>query len=285
MNGKAIFERLAAWGDAFNPEVIGGTQALYAPLVARPAEANVTRDIAYGPDERHRLDVFAPGGGPAPVLMFVHGGGFIMGDKGGPDAPFHNNIGAWAIKNGFVGVTLTYRLAPKANWPAGGEDVAAAVAWVADNIAAHGGDPSRIFVMGQSAGATHVADLVANAGVAAGRFAGALMISGIYDLAIADHSDMHRAYYGSDETRWAACSTLDRLAGADIPCFYSVSEWDPLQFQRQAAALVNARVAAKGAWPEMHWLPGHNHLSSVSQMGSAHDTLGPLVRAFILRHG
>ena len=59
---------------------------------------------------------------------------------------------------------------------------------------------------------THVADLVANTGVAAGLFSGALMISGIYDLGIADRTDMHRAYYGADEGRWGDCSTIQRLA-------------------------------------------------------------------------
>lgn len=288
MERKSILERLAEWGSAFTPDMIAGTQALYAPLVRQPQEENVVRDIAYGEHERHRLDVFrtvSSGGRSAPVLLFVHGGGFVMGDKGGAGAPFYNNVGNWAAENGLVGVTMTYRLAPAANWPSGREDLAGAVNWIADNVAQHGGDPKRIFVMGQSAGATHVADFVAEPGSARGKFAGALMMSGVYDLSLADRSDMHRAYYGADETRWADCSTVGKLAATDTPCLFSISEYDPPMFQQQAAALVNARVAAKAHWPEMHWLAGHNHLSSVTQMGCDHDTLGPLLLDFIDRHG
>ena len=57
----------------------------------------------------------------------------------------------WVIKNGFVGVNTTYRLAPHFPLPAGPEDMAAAVRWVTDNIASRGGDPVRIYLMGHSA--------------------------------------------------------------------------------------------------------------------------------------
>ncbi len=41
------------------------------------------------------------------MVVFVHGGGFVQGDKGAADAPFYNNFGAWAVRAGFVGVTMT----------------------------------------------------------------------------------------------------------------------------------------------------------------------------------
>lgn len=283
MDRKSLFERIAAYGSAFTPDMIGGTQALYAPLVGRPDEERVIRDQVYGPDERHKLDIFRPADGKekAPVLLFVHGGGFVMGDKGGPGAPFYNNVGHWAAEQGFIGATMTYRLAPAHGWPSGREDIAAAVDWLARNVA----DAGRIFVMGQSAGATHVADFVAEPGAAKGKFAGGLMISGIYDVEAADRNDMHDAYYGKDYSRYAERSTIGKLAATDTPCLYAITEFDPPMFQQQASALVAARVATKQHWPEMHWLSGHNHLSSVVQMGSDHDTLGPLVADFIARHG
>ena len=97
----------------------------------------------------------------APVLVFVHGGGFVMGDKGAPDAPFYNNVGLWAARSGCIGVTMTYRLAPAAPWPAGSEDVGAAVQFLHEAVERWGGDPKSIFLMGQSAGAVHVAGYVA----------------------------------------------------------------------------------------------------------------------------
>ena len=61
-----------------------------------------------------------------------------------------------------VGVTMTYRLAPQHQWPAGAQDVGQAVAWVAQNIGEYGGDPSRVVLAGHSAGATHVAGYLAS---------------------------------------------------------------------------------------------------------------------------
>jgi acetyl esterase/lipase len=279
MDRAAIFERLAAWGAAFTPDMMAGTQQLYAPLVQRPDEARVDRDLSYGDHERHRLDIFRPdrSDGGAPVLLFVHGGGFVMGDKGAAGAPFHNNIGAWASGLGLVGATMTYRLAPGHVWPSGGEDVARAAAWLRANVAQHGGDLGRIFIMGQSAGATHVADAVA----AGAEVAGAIMISGIYCPQRAERNDFQRAYYGADQAKWGDCSALEGLSATDLPCFYGVAEYDPPDFQRQAAWLVEDHVAERERWPAMHWLKGHNHISSVSQIGSEHDTLGPLIHQFI----
>ena len=119
------------------------------------------------------------------MLIFVHGGAFIAGNKRTPGSPFYDNIMLWAVKNGFVGVNTTYRLAPQSPWPAGAEDLAAVVQWVTDNIAARGGDPARVYLMGHSAGAVHVASYVSHPEfhkVKGGGLAGAIMVSGIYDL-------------------------------------------------------------------------------------------------------
>jgi acetyl esterase/lipase len=108
------------------------TAAIYAPLQEKePYQGvKVERDVRYGPATRNLLDVFAPAaaGAKPPVLIFVHGGAFIGGNKRtAPDSPFYDNIMLWAVKNGFVGVNMTYRLAPQSPWPAGTEDVASVV--------------------------------------------------------------------------------------------------------------------------------------------------------------
>src|SRR5690606_14680846 len=113
-----------------------------------------------------------------PVIVFIHGGGFMMGSKGEPEAAFYSNIGAWAASRGMIGVTMNYRLAPAHPWPSGADDVARAADWLAANVAAHGGDPGRIVLVGQSAGATHVAGVLAEPDLAQGNIAGAVMLSG-----------------------------------------------------------------------------------------------------------
>jgi triacylglycerol lipase len=173
---------------------------------------------------------------------------------------------------------MTYRLAPAHGWPAGRDDVLAAVRWLAANVAQFGGSPRGIFIMGQSAGAVHVADAVAAAGTA---IRGALMISGIYDVQRASQDAFQQAYYGADPARLAAASSLEGLVVSGIPSLFAVCEYDPPDFQRQAQWLVERWVRQHGHWPAMHWLRGHNHLSSVTQIGSEFDTLGPRIREFI----
>lgn len=286
----AIRAFLRDLGAQISPQMIQSTQRFFAERFAGiDPGVSISRDHAYGPHERHRLDVFAPAaagrrGADRPVLVFVHGGGFVMGDKRMPDLPFYDNIGNFAASSGYVGVTMTYRLAPAHPWPAGSEDVAGVVRWVKENVAGHGGDPERIFLLGQSAGAAHVAGYVAHprfhpqAGVG---IAGALLLSGIYDIAAAEPNPFQHAYYGETRANWPQCSTLAGLIAATVPLFFSVSEFDGVDFQKQAALVVSASSAAHGRFPEVHWLAGHNHLSPVLAIGTPADTLGPLVRNFV----
>ena len=289
---------IRALGTELSPQLMQATKGYLAERFAGIDPAVViTRDHAYGPHERHRLDIFNTAAcRKAPVLVFVHGGGFVMGDKRAPDAPFYDNIGAFAAQQGWVGVTLNYRLAPAHPWPAGSEDIAAAVRWLGGNIAAHGGDPGRIFVMGQSAGAVHVAGYVADPRLHGARepggspdqgsghrsgLAGALMISGIYDVARADANQFHLAYYGADHAAWPGCSTLDGLAASKLPLFFSVSEFDGADFQNQAALLVARWQQAGKGFPPLYRLAGHNHLSPAQSIGTPLGTLEPLIRDFV----
>jgi len=138
------------------------TGALYVPLQQKEPypDVKIERDVKYGAADRNLLDIFMPEtASPArPVLIYVHGGGFVAGNKRTPGSPFNDHVMLWAVKNGFVGVNMTYRLAPQATWPAGSEDLAAAIQWVSDKIGERGADPARIYMMGHSAGAIHVAN-------------------------------------------------------------------------------------------------------------------------------
>jgi triacylglycerol lipase len=113
------------------------------------------------------------------VLIFVHGGAYIAGNKRTGASPFYDNILLAAVQNGFVGVNMTYRLAPAHPYPAATEDVAKAVQWVLANIAANGGDPARVYIVAHSAGATHAANYIAHAKGTG--LKGAILISGVFD--------------------------------------------------------------------------------------------------------
>jgi triacylglycerol lipase len=283
-----LHDHIRALGTAFSAAQVQASMALFGPLQPAVDEAMVRRDLSYGPDPRHRLDLFGGGGTDAkqPVLVFLHGGGFVGGDKGAPGAPFYNNVGAWAAAQGWLGVTATYRLAPAHPWPAGAQDVARLVTWLKLAAARHGGDPGRIVLMGQSAGAAHVATYVGGRGfaeTAAASIAGAIMLSGLYDVPSAARNPYQDAYFGTDPARFAAQSSIEGLTTTSVPCLFTIAENDPADFQRQAALLVAHRVAAKGKWPDFHWLEGHNHISPVHQIHSSVDELGPVLARFVAR--
>jgi triacylglycerol lipase len=262
------------------------TAALYAPMQAKEPYSGVRieRDLKYGPAERNLLDVFMPetNSGTRPVLIYVHGGGFVAGDRRSPPgAPFYDNIMLWAVKNGFVGVNMTYRLAPASPWPAGAEDVGAAVQWVADNIAARGGDSARIFLMGHSAGAAHVAGYVShpefykakNAGLK-----GAIMLSGIY---WPEGGAAEIAYYGPDTSLYAERSAIKGLVTTNIPLMFAAAELD-LSFFHQQLGLMKGFIceSAKGC-PRSVLLPQHSHMSEVYAINTEDTRLTDQILEFV----
>jgi acetyl esterase/lipase len=126
--------------------------ALAFLLVASVAPAqNLKKDVPYAnpPAERQVLDIYAPDGAKnLPVVFWIHGGGWQQGDKS--DVQIKPKI---FTERGYVFVSTNYRLWPKVEMGVLISDVAKSLGWVYRNIAAHGGDPQRIFVMGHSAGA------------------------------------------------------------------------------------------------------------------------------------
>ena len=277
--------RIEAFGRDLTPAMLGGTQQLFgAANKGLDPATNVSRDHAYGPHDRNRLDLFARNGlSGAPILVFVHGGGFVMGDKHTEGSPFYSNIGDFAARHGMLGVTMTYRLAPESKFPSGPDDLVAAVDWLRENAAAHGGDPAKIVLMGQSAGATHVAGYLAHRRDHAAGIVGAVMMSGIFDTTTCHPNDFAKAYYGPDVAGWGVASCMAGLLASPVPMQFSVSEFDPADFQLQAAQVVGDWVRAKGAYPEMHYLAGHNHLSPALSIGSNEREAEAMVAGFVQR--
>ena len=121
---------------------------LFACVSAAYAQ-QVARDIPYAKaHERQVLDVYAPAGAKnLPVVFWIHGGGWQAGDKSmvalKPKA---------FTEAGFVFVSINHRLLPSVEMGAITRDVGSALGWVHKNIAAHGGDPARLLVMGHSSG-------------------------------------------------------------------------------------------------------------------------------------
>ncbi|MEZ5356638.1 MAG: alpha/beta hydrolase [Bryobacteraceae bacterium] len=162
--------------------------AMFSAVLAAPQNTGRTqREIAYAEprNERQLLDVYSPAtGAQLPVVVWVHGGGWMRGSKDG-------EVGKAAAfnKKGFVFVAINYRFVPHVTMEDIVRDVAASVGWVHANIARHGGDPGRIFLMGHSAGAQLAALLCTDSryvearGVPRGSIRGCVPVDGdTYDV-------------------------------------------------------------------------------------------------------
>lgn len=159
-----------------------GTLALVLTACAPPAPARVlvprelgagtvpaARDLSYGPDEAHLLDVYRTDSTTRRgTIVFVHGGGWTSGDKDGITSGMFG-IFLSQLQRGFDLVSVDYRLAPEHPYPAARDDVALAVSWLQDNGADLGIDTSRIVLAGHSAGGT-LASMVATTPGAATEF-------------------------------------------------------------------------------------------------------------------
>ena len=113
---------------------------------------DIKEDVPYHPDgePHHLLDIYRPEKASArlPVLMYIHGGGFSICSK-----DTHRPVGLAYADRGYLVFNVNYRLSPKHRFPAALEDVSSAYQWIVENAEQYGGDPDRIVIAGESAGA------------------------------------------------------------------------------------------------------------------------------------
>ncbi|WEK02288.1 MAG: alpha/beta hydrolase [Candidatus Sphingomonas phytovorans] len=268
--------------------------SLYAPLhETEPYQGvSVRRDLAYGPDQRHRADLFVePGAGNRPVLLFVHGGGYIAGDRRvRAGSSFYDNVGLWGARHGFLSVTMSYRLAPGAPWPSAQEDIAAALAWLDANAAAFGGDPRTVVLMGHSAGATHAACFLGQSACwpdrmpvrAAILLSTTLQATADEDIAPGDAQfiEHERAYFGHDQSSYPARGALPGMIECGIPTLLVSPEFDPPFFKRHYDHLARLLPADRSIY-QANSLAGHNHMSQIFCLNTRDTRLGDAILAFV----
>jgi triacylglycerol lipase len=280
-----IIPQIEALGRVVDPP---NTAKIYAPLQEKEPYAGikVRRDVSYDEHARNVVDIFAADNGAAgrPVLMFVHGGGFVRGSKHEPGSAFYDNVMVFAARNGMVGVNVEYRLAPEFTWPSGLKDLAAAVAFVHDNIASYGGDPNRVFLMGHSAGASHVAGYVSHPEFFSPKgsgLAGAIFSSGSYDLKNEEPGDSQVAYYGADASRYQERPPLPGLVKSSIPFMMSSAELDPPPIAAQFATLKEAMCKSARGCVRSVVLAHHSHMSESYSINTADRQLSDQILEFI----
>jgi triacylglycerol lipase len=270
-------------------------QSMYKPLLKnqRRDGVEVSCDISYGNDPRHRLDIYTPRNGiaaPHSVMIFIPGGGFIRGDKADRE-----NIGQRFAREGIAVVVANYRLAPAHVWPAGAEDATRVYQWVRDNAARLGFDSAKIFLAGESAGAAHIATatLIRRFHPPQGfDVAGTILISGPYNPAleqlareqfgVATPDPRNEAYFGSDFARYRQMSTVALIdAAPTAPLLITFAELDLLQMQVQAAELFAKLVTDHRAKPQLRVIRGHNHLTQVYSVNTGDESLSAPMFEFL----
>jgi acetyl esterase/lipase len=259
-----------------NPIYVRGNAAIAIPSADTPPGVEFHSDISYtGGDSadaaKHKLDLFLPQGRTNfPVMMFVHGGSWRTGDRS-----LYRALGNYFARAG-IGVAIpSYRLMPNHPHPAQIEDVAAAFAWVHDNIGRYGGDTQRLYLSGHSAGG-HLVSLLAldpawlnKFGIPLSAIHGVVTMSGVYDVrSMAEYLDT------GDK---AQASPLTFVRESAPPFLISYCQWDYLGLPRQAADF-GAALKKSFVDTRVIYIPGETH---VSEIVSAVKDDAPLARAIL----
>jgi acetyl esterase/lipase len=270
------------------------TLALAAVLLpaAAVAQGRVVADVDYVttaeyPDKKDRLDIYIPDqANRAPVIVSFYGGGLRAGDKSG-----HVKVGERFAAAGHVTVVANYRLSPGVTHPAHVQDAAAAVAWVKKNIAAHGGDPDRVFVIGHSAGAYLAALLatdpryLAAHGLSPADVRGYVPVSAFFYVdrpGVAP--DRPKDTWGIDANVWKAASPGVYVAAGAPPMLLLYADGDDGWRRNQQTEFANALRAKGNRDVEVRMIAGRTHNSIWGEMmNSAADDTTRAILQFVAR--
>ena len=240
--------------------------------------------LSYGDaGKRNLLDIYqpaAPREGGFPVLLQVHGGGWMIGEKEQQAKPLMYHM----AQRGWICVAINYRLSPKAAFPAHIIDVKKSIAWIRENIAEYGGDPNFIAITGGSAGGhlSALAALTPNRSDWQPGFEGAdttlqaaVPFYGVYDFldrhAIRPAMSMdevlgkHVMQCSKDSQRelWDQASPIAQVQDAAPPFFVVHGTHDSLVWVEEARAFVAALQEASSQPVAYAELPGAQHAFEV----------------------
>ena len=256
---------------------------LFDAAMSPRAAQRIARDVAFGGEARQRLDIYAPrqGGTGRPVLVFFYGGNWDSGER--QDYGF---VGRAFAALGYVTVLPDYRHTRERPYPAFMQDAGAALAWVGENIAAHGGDPSRIAVAGHSAGAYIAVTLALDPRWGASEaIRAAIGLAGPYDFLPFDSAVTRRTFGHAEDL--PATQPINHVRADAPPLPLITGDADSTVRPRHSEALA-ARVQAAGGAADLILYPGAGHTGPLKALARPFRRHAPVladIAAFLGRLG
>ena len=228
----------------------------------------VIHGLSYGAGPRGGLDVYRPEhAGPAPVVVFIYGGSWQMGNRG-----MYAFVGKALSARGFLVVIPDYRVYPAVRYPDFLRDNAQAVRWARDNAARFGGDPKRLFLMGHSAGAYNVAMLTLDrrwlneVGLTPRRdIRAAVGLAGPYDF-LPLHDETLKIIFGPAQQRPQTQPIA--YADGDAPPMLLAAGLKDKTVDPANATRLGDRIRSHGGEAEVRLYPGVTHTSIIGAIAS-----------------
>jgi acetyl esterase/lipase len=252
-------------------------------------KVEVKSDIAYyqgnGADKiKHKLDLYLPKGKTKfPVVVFVHGGAWIFGDK--RFFGVHEAVGEMFARHGIGAAVISYRLSPWVKHPEHVKDVARAFAWVRQNIKKHGGRPDQMFLCGHSAGG-HLVSLLATdesylkaEGLALKHIKGVMPISGVY--AIPDN--FFNETFGTDPKVRKQAGPINQVRAGCPPFLIIYASKDYPWCDTLSKTFCKA-LKAKKVPAETLEIKKRNHISILTQIKHEGDPCAKALVDFVAKH-
>lgn len=262
-----------------NPIYVRKAPGLTLPTVELSPDVEVRKDIDYTEGDpadapKHKLDLYLPKDKKDfPVMVFIHGGSWRSGDRSNYPA-----LGYRFAKSGIGVAVPSYRLMPKNPHPAQIDDVAAAFAWVYKNIGQLGGDTSRIYLAGHSAGGHLVALLALDReylkkfDIPPSAIRGVAALSGVYDVSSLG------GFKPGEGNRDA--SPIHYVHKNAPPFLITYCQWDYPALPRQARDFAAALRKEFDA-VQLVYVPGENHITEIMDIVKDDDLSARAILDFI----
>jgi len=259
---------------------LAGCSPLAALNAFVPSDDYTLSTATYGDDPRQQLDIFRPlpAMGPAPVVVFFYGGSWREGDRA--DYRF---VGEALASRGVVAVVADYRLYPQVRYPQFVRDSASAVAWTLREIGRYGGDPTRVYVMGHSAGAYNAAMVALDprwlsaAGASPAMLAGWIGLAGPYDFLPITGTDIKPVFDFPDTP--ADSQPIAHASAQSPPALLLAAAHDGVVNPQRNTAQLAVKLRDTGGRVSSHVFDGVNHVTLIGAMATPLRSLAPVLDA------